>query len=241
MSGKSDLRHATNVTNFEIFVDSCKAIGPALYKPTRLNLKLESLLPTLERAKACLADFDQGHVGLKKAMEAQDVVFGDFEAKIGRIKDALPAVDEHGSSLLRKLQGAHAEATVKTDAPKAAKPAAAPEANLHHTVAHTTLKPVVDNTKALLQVVRSTPGYAPQDQDLAIEALETWLASLVAAVDAVAKANATQDHARDVRQEVLYMPHSGIVDLAIDGKSYVKSLKGAPDAEARKISKLDFH
>ena len=54
------------------------------------------------------------------------------------------------------------------------------------------------------------------------------------------EATISLDNARIARDKVLYLPITGLTDIAFDTKVYVKSVFGATSAEFRQISGIEF-
>ncbi|MEN9308619.1 MAG: hypothetical protein RL173_2551 [Fibrobacterota bacterium] len=58
--------------------------------------------------------------------------------------------------------------------------------------------------------------------------------------DAQKSAQAVYDRAKEVRTRALYAPGEGLVELANDCKTYLKSLKGPKEPELHHITHLEF-
>jgi hypothetical protein len=57
---------------------------------------------------------------------------------------------------------------------------------------------------------------------------------------AVIAATTPLSNARIGRDAVLYKAETGLVDIAMDAKAYIKAIFGATSAEYRQVSKLTF-
>jgi len=58
--------------------------------------------------------------------------------------------------------------------------------------------------------------------------------------EAQRSAHVVHDRAREALNVILYAPGEGIVDLANDGKTYLKSLKGPKEGNLHHITHLEF-
>jgi hypothetical protein len=82
--------------------------------------------------------------------------------------------------------------------------------------------------------------YTPNEADLKITALTTLLTDLRTKNTAVINANTSLSNTRIARNNALYKENTGLVDVAMDVKSYVKSVFGAGSLQFRQISGLKF-
>ena len=57
---------------------------------------------------------------------------------------------------------------------------------------------------------------------------------------AVVAAFTPLSNARILRNEILYKANTGLVDITLDTKTYIKSLYGATSPQYRQVSKLEF-
>jgi hypothetical protein len=86
----------------------------------------------------------------------------------------------------------------------------------------------------------SVPLYAPNEEELKITSLKALQTTLKDTNTAVITTNIQLSNARIARNEILYKPISGLVDIAFDTKVYIKSVYGATSPQYKQISKLKF-
>ena len=98
----------------------------------------------------------------------------------------------------------------------------------------------VDNLDRLIQLLITIPEYAPNEANLKTASLTTYLQSLQTSNAAAVAAETNLENARIVRNEVLYLPSTGLVDVASAVKLYVKSVFGATSAQYKQVSALTF-
>jgi len=98
----------------------------------------------------------------------------------------------------------------------------------------------VDNLDRLIQLLITIPEYAPNEADLKTASLTTYLQSLQTSNATAVAAETNLENARIVRNEVLYLPSTGLVDVASAVKLYVKSVFGATSAQYKQVSALTF-
>lgn len=86
----------------------------------------------------------------------------------------------------------------------------------------------------------SVPAYNPNETELQPASLNTFLTQLKSANQAVITATTPYLTAVQNRNNVLYAPDTGIIDLAQEVKKYVKSVETITLPEFRQISGLKF-
>jgi hypothetical protein len=101
---------------------------------------------------------------------------------------------------------------------------------------YTQLTEHLDNLIELLD----SSGYAPNETELKLAALNAYATSLKNANTAVINATTPLSNSRIARDEALYGDGTGLVDLAALVKKYVKSLFGADSPQYEQISGLEF-
>src|SRR6185369_16666945 len=92
----------------------------------------------------------------------------------------------------------------------------------------------------LIELLDNSGIYAPNETELQIGALQTYSTSLKNANTNVINNTTPVSNKRITRDEVLYGAGTGLVDLALMVKKYVKSVYGADSPQYQQISGLDF-
>ena len=98
----------------------------------------------------------------------------------------------------------------------------------------------LENFEWFIIFLSKTPEYNPNEEDLKIESLKTLHSDLKAKNNLVMTAHSKMETERTQRNKMLYQPLTGIVDISIDIKNYIKSLFGASSHQYKQISKLHF-
>ena len=80
----------------------------------------------------------------------------------------------------------------------------------------------------------------PNVEDLKVDSLKTLQADLKVKNNDVVVASIQLSNARIARNEILYKPLTGLIDVAFDLKVYIKSVFGATSPQYKQISKLKF-
>ena len=243
MASTSETGHAKNVANFEKLIAETSAFGEN-FNPSKATLKLTALNTQLATAKAAIAAVNSAEPAFKNAVSARDAAFAPLGKLITRVNNALKASDttvqedESALTLVRKLQGRRATAKKTEDEKKAA--AAEGKEIVEISSSQMSFDSRLDNFDKLIKLLSSIPAYAPNEADLKVEALTALYNDLKAKNMAVINAETPLSTARIARNEVLYKQNTGIVDITVDVKNYVKSVFGATSPQYKLISNLKF-
>ena len=98
----------------------------------------------------------------------------------------------------------------------------------------------LENFNKMVIAVESIPEYSPNEVDLQVAAIRNYYTRLAGLNAAVINASVALSNARLARNKVLYSPKTGLVDIALDVKAYVKSIFGASSPLFKQISKIEF-
>ena len=243
MSTITETGHAKNVGNFEKLIANVTILGDP-YNPSRPSLKLPELNTLLIAAKTAIQAVNASEAVFKSAVSARKVAFAQFGKLITRVNNALKAsgtnarVNESAGSLVRKLQGRRATPKMTDEEKQTA-------AETGNTVTEISSSQMsfdnrIDNFDKLIMLLTSIEAYAPNEEDLTIAALTNLHNDLKAKNTAVIAAQIPLANARIVRNNVLYKENTGMVDISIAVKTYIKSVFGARSPQYNMISSLRF-
>lgn len=243
MASVSETGHANNVANFESLITSATAFGTS-YNPSKDSIKLPALQALLSSSKESLSTVKTAESTYSIAVDAQELEFEPLGRLTTRINNALKAsdsstqVDESAQTIVRKLQGKRASAKLTEEEIKALQ-AEGKEVN-QISVSQMGYNSRLENFEKFISLLSTVPQYNPNEEDLKIESLTAVHTKLKTKVNDVMIAYIQLDNARNNRNEVLYKPLTGLVDLASDTKMYIKSVFGASSPQYKQVSKLTF-
>ena len=243
MASVSETGHANNVANFESLITSATAFGTS-YNPSKESIKLTALQILLANSKETLNSLNISQSAYSNAVAARESAFEPFSKLITRVNNALKAsdttvqVDESAQTIVRKLQGKRASAKF-TDEEKKALEAEGKEVN-QISAAQLSYDSKLENFDKLIMLLVSVPLYNPNEEDLKVESLKTLYSVLKAKNMDVVTATIQLSNARISRNDILYKPLTGLVDIAFDTKVYIKSVFGATSPQFKQVSKLNF-
>ena len=243
MATNTDASLAKNVTNFETLISVVTSLG-ATYNPSKDSLKL----PALQTLHSAAID---SSITLKNAIAANSTAIDDRELAFKptgplftKVNNALKAsnstvqADETAKTIFRKLQGKRASAKL-TEEQKAALLAEGKEVN-QISASQMSFDNRIENFDKLIMLLSSVPLYNPNEEELKIETLKALYSQLKEKNTEVILPIVQLSNSRIARNKILYSENTGLVDVALDSKTYIKSIFGATSPQYKQISKLRF-
>ncbi len=232
MANQPNTGHVKNVAGFEFLITFCTAYGAA-YKPSREALQLTHLNTVLESAKAALAECKTREIAYDNVVDARIMAFKNVRKLATQVYNALvvsgvsPKIVDAAKTINRKVQGS--------------RPTKADDAE-GRTVSSSKqgFDERVDQLSALVELVKTQPEYQPNEDALKVESLTAVLTQLRQANGSVAAPYTAWSSSRIRRDDLLYAPDTGLVDLALAVKNYVKSVYGAKSPEYGQVKGIPF-
>ena len=243
MATNSDASLAKNVTNFETLISVVTSLG-ATYNTSKDSLKLLALQTLLTAANESTIAFKDAESAKSTAVDNRQLAFDPTGTFFTRVNNALKAsnstaqADETAKTIFRKLQGRRASAKL-TEEQKAALLAEGKEANQIST-SQLGYDDKVENLESLISFLQTVPEYNPNEEELKISTLQALSADLRAKNVSVMQTDIAVETARGTRKSLQNTPLTGLVDVANDVKSYIKSVFGVKSTEYKLVSKLRF-
>ena len=243
MATNSDINHAKNVTNFETLISVVVSLG-ATYNPSKNSLKLPALQTLHSAATDSMTALKNAESATATAVDTRELAFKSIGSLFTRINNALKAsnstvqADDTAKSIFRKLHGKRASAKLTEDQ-KAVLLAEGKEVN-QNSNSQMGYDDRVENFESLISFLQTVPEYNPNEEELKITTLQALLSDLKAKNISVMQNRIAEDTVRGVRKSVQNTPLTGLVDIANDVKSYIKSVFGVNSTQYKLVSKLRF-
>jgi hypothetical protein len=241
MASTSETGHAKNVANFEDLISFCNGYGGS-YNPSKAILQIGNLTTLQSNALNSIAGVTSSKTAFANATNARQTGFDPLKKLCTRIVNALDATDatdklvKDAKTINNKIQGKRAGEKpnpVTTPGSEAAE-------DKTISVSQQSYDALVDNFSKLIDLVGTEPTYTPNETELQISTLQTNLGNLKATNTAVINTYTNYSNSRITRDSILYAPTSGLVDVALEVKKYVKSVFGATSPQYKQVSKLEF-
>lgn len=243
MAQSYETGHAKNVANFESLISFAKGYSTE-YNPSRDSITVEALETILSNAKASIIDIDNVLPNSSNAVAARESAFAPLSKIITRVNNAVKAtdttkqVDENVQTLVRKLKGIRASAKISDEVKKQLEEEGK-EVN-QNSASQMSYDNRLENLYKLLMLLNSIPQYKPNEEDLKISTLTALYEDLKVKNLAVINTNTPLSNARIARNKIMNTDFTGLVDIAFDTKTYIKSVFGTTSPEYKQVSKLVF-
>ena len=244
MASTTETGHAKNVANLDELISFATGYEKD-YNPSKPTIKLEALKSLSGSAKNAIAAVNAALPAFSNAVAAREAAFAPLSKLVTRVLNALKATDttiqvyESARTLVRKIQGRRATAKKSPDEIKAL--SADGKEAVEISSSQMSYNSRLDNFDKLIKLLGSVSLYAPNEEDLKITSLTALHNDLNAKNIAVVNAAVPLSNARISRNNVLYKANTGLVDIAADTKTYIKSLYGATSPQYKQVSKLEFN
>ena len=235
--------HAKNVANFEELVNILTGYGTP-YNPSKNAIKLPALTTLVGNVKTSMFAVNTALATYKTAVDAREVAFEPLSRLTTRILSAIIAtdtteqVDDSAKSYVKKIQGRRTTAKLTDEAKKALTESG--QIVNEVSTSQMSYDNRLDNFDKLVKLVAAIPQYIPNEPDLKLIALNAMYTDLKAKNLAVISAHTNLTNARIARNDLLYKALTGLVDLAHDIKTYVKSIFGTQSQQFKQISGIKF-
>jgi hypothetical protein len=250
MASTSETGHAKNVANLEDLIVFCTSYG-ALYNPVKDSMKLGELNSLLVSANAALQTVRASKSVYDNATNVREVAFKPLKKLATKIVNAMAVshalkqnVDDI-KSINFKIQGRRVMAN-KKPVGVAKTPVAEDGATETIEVIRTTsvsqqsFDNIIDHFEHLVHTLTIESNYTPNEDELKISTLNTLLAELRSKNSDVINAATNLSNARIARDKILYSEGTGLCDIALDVKNYVKSVFGASSPQFKQVSEVRF-
>jgi hypothetical protein len=261
MASTSETGHPINVANFEDLISRCIGYGIS-YQPSKPVLQVPALQALRLTAQANLSAVNSAILVLINAINARKLAFDPLKPLATRIVSALDATNatdelvKDARTLNRKIQGKRKgetkpPTTTPTDPvppvppipPTGTDPAPIPPTvptPEQISVSQQSYDSLLENFNKLILLVASEPSYTPNEVDLQVATLTALAATLASQNTVVIDATTALSSARIARNHTLYDDNTGLYDIQLEVKKYVKSVFGASSEEYKQISKIKF-
>jgi hypothetical protein len=243
MASISETGYAKNTANFDQLVSSAVGYG-ATFNPAKATLKVAALQTLSKSAKSAVSAVNAAEAAEKNAQKARLVAFNALKPLATRVLNALiasgstPEIDESAKAIVRAIRGTRVSAKATEDEKKAA--AAEGKTIKEISSSRQSYDIMLDNFDKLIKLLSGIVEYAPNETELKVATLTTLYSDLKAKNAAVVTAITATSNARIARSGIMDKEITGLTDVALDVKAYIKSVYGASSLQYKQVAKLKF-
>ena len=238
MASTSETGHAKNVANLQDLISFVTGYG-APYNPTKTILKLPNLIALQNIGKTDISTVVSDNTAYNNKVNERFTEFSNVKSLSTRLTNAIETTDatpekiKDAKGFNRKMQGKRASTIAAPIDPNTPAPTtiSSSQQSFDQQIQHLT---------GLNSVLLSEPSYAPNENDLKTATVTAKINTLTTKNNEVANAYTTISNSRIRRDKTIYGKDTGIVDIALEVKKYVKSVFGATSPEYAQISGIEF-
>lgn len=235
--------HAKNVANLDELISFIQGYGES-YNPSREALKLSAMQAVSKNSKNAITAVNMALPTYSKAVASREAAFEPVNKLVTRIMNFIKSIastdhiHENALTFARKIQGRRA--TAKRTQEQIQADVAAGKEVVEKSASQMSYDNRLDNFDKLIKLLASVEQYAPNEADLKVSSLSSLYADLMKKNSEVIATTTPLSNARIARDEILYKKDTGLVDIALDSKAYIKAVFGASSPQFRQVSKLIF-
>ncbi len=236
MSSNSETGHAVNLSNAKMLIDRCATFGPA-FQPSNSSLTLANATAQWTTGVSLHSIVSNASQVVRIPINERDDAFEEADRIVVRSSyyyqstAASAAAMKDAKGLVRKFTGSNVRR------PKDQQGNA--DANWVSNSQQSYTKRQ-ETFMMLRSFYASDPNYAPNEVELQIPSLTTMEAGLKMHNDNMSALLAPVKAARIDRDKLLYEEGTGLVDVMLAMKQYVKGVFGATSPEYKSISGIRF-
>jgi len=260
MSKNVNSGHAINVDNFQKLTNAVTDMG-ADYQPTNGLYLLTALTALLTLCKAGLQGVIAPFAAYNRVVSERAALYAPLNKLVTRLlnmfysTEAPKQVKDLAKTKADQIRGVDNRPKPDKDkeTPPPTEDADTPskddddsndskenKEDNQHSVSQQTFVQRADNFATFIGILAAEPSYAPNEGDLKVVALQALLARMVALNNDADLAYRALKKARNTRDESLYTELTGLVDVALGVKTYVKGAFGTDHPFFKAIKSLRF-
>lgn len=236
----SETGHHINIENLDLLAKKIKAMGTA-YKPVKKEILLLNLEGKYNEGKMHSTKIDGLLSSWKIVVDDRQEVFKKVKPLVTRIIGNLYGMDVK-SSLIEDAKQLQA----KINSTRLTKPKDKSIENdqdadeSKHSVSQQSFNSMVKNYSSFLSLLEKAPGYQTNIADLTLLSLQNFKKQLQIANTTMNTSSTDLYNARADRNLFLYTPETGLVDIALSAKNYIKGMYGASHPTYLDSKKVSF-
>jgi hypothetical protein len=241
MASTTETGHAINLANFEQLKHCVISFGNA-YNPVPDKLKVANLNSVGASATSAFDTLNTLNGQYLITISSRENTFDAMRtilARVGKTAEVLgvnSTVLKALRELIRKLRGERAVA--KKDQSAAVAEGETPI--VYHSVSQLSFDQRIEHFSELVALLQAQVEYKPNETALTVQSLTALLLNMRATNTATVDAEILLNNARNTRNDILYAPENGLVNIALDVKKYVLAVFGANSNEYKTVKKISF-
>jgi hypothetical protein len=232
MASTSETGHAVNIANFKKIIKRCEQFGTN-YNPPNPDITIANMTVKWTEADTAHSNYLIKLEDTKIPINNREILFERLDKTIVRTLNlyectkASKQTKKDAKGLVKKITGSN----VKIPRLENNLPDPKYVSNSQQSYVKK-----VDNFEQLWDLYKTDTNYAPNETVLTIASLESLLNNLKTANNEIGLLITHEIKYRTIRNHSLYDIETGVIDISLACKKYVRSLYGAKSPEAKSVT-----
>lgn len=238
MSSTSETGHAKNVANANLFNSYAANLG-IIYNPSNPDLGLKNLQALYSEAFAQQEQINAALPPYTFAVNARQAVFSTINKDLTKLQKAYKATKgvsgaqmEDFMTIARKIKGLRKSPLAPPIPPET-------EAT-NYSVSQLSYDQRTNHFSELIQLLQTTPDYAPNETEYQITTLQTEKDQMMQTTQEVADTYFPLSQARSGRNKTMYTNENNLIDTYNTAKTYIFTILDKNSPEYKAFAKLKF-
>ena len=236
MASTSETGHIVNIQNYKLIIDRCVGFGTD-YQPSNEALLVENMTGQWTDVGAAHDTYLEKLEDTKQPVDDREDMFDELRSRATRVNNmygstkATKRMKKDAAGFVRKILGSN----VKIPRLEGGVPDPKYVSNSQQSFVKK-----IDNFRQLVLLLAGDANYAPNETILKIATLETFLEDLEAKNLSVEETLGKAIHFRQLRDHGLYDVETGVIDVALMCKKYIRGVYGAMSDEAQSVTRIQM-
>ena len=236
MASTSETGHIINIGNYKLIIDRCVGFGTD-YQPANEALFIVNMTGQWTDVKAAHDTYLEKLEDTTQPVDDREDLFDELDSRVRRVNNmfgstkATARMKKDVKGLATKILGTH----VRIPRLEGGVPDPKYVSN-----SHLSFVKKIDNFKMMVLLLAGDANYAPNETILKVVTLESFVEELEAANTSVEEILGKAIHFRQLRDHGLYDVETGVIDVTLMCKKYVKGVYGATSVEAKSLTGIKF-
>lgn len=237
--------NATNVSQFKLVIDAVTGFKLE-YQPSNPNLSVLNLTHSWTGADDAQGIINSAIQKANPLIHKRALLFDPLNKLITRSlnnlssTECMQATKDNAKSLANVIRGITKYIPPEEKPVAGAIPADKTDPEGHISTSHGSFVNRVNNLDSFIKLLTEEALYDPAEDDLTVASFTALYVQLKDANNAIGTILTPVKNARIARDIALYTPLTGLYDLQLAVKKYVRGLYGARTAKARMVTSIKF-
>ena len=240
MTSTSETGHVKNVANLETLIAFCQGYGSD-YKPAKESLQIAQLQALFDEANKKMEALKIAKTSFNNATNNRKNAFADIRPFTTKIINAFSVSGadklaiENAKSVNKKIQGTSNKNKKQENTKEEGE-----VTTKNISTSQQSFDRLIDHFANLIEVLEQHPQYSPNENELQVATLQNKLVTLKTTNTNLINSYTQYSNTLLHRDQLLYDPLTGLVQIAKEVKGYVKSVFGANSPQYKQISAIEF-